>query len=94
MDSAKLDEEISGGSRKPSQGSKELGASLMKNSLVFNFENGVINRLCPAVGESKFALNVKRGIISMIQNTMADFTQNDIAFEVRAGVFRTCKPQF
>lgn len=81
VDSAKLDEEISGGARKASKGTQELAESLMKNPLVFNFEDGIVSRLCPAQHESKSALNIKRGILSMIQNKMADFNQDGVAHE-------------
>ncbi|XP_028967807.1 uncharacterized protein LOC100909191 [Galendromus occidentalis] len=81
VDSAKLDEELAGGVRKASLGTQELAESLMRSPLVFNYENGVVSRLCPAVHESKSALNIKRGILSMIQNKMADLTKDDTTFE-------------
>jgi len=91
IDSVRLEEEITGDSRKPSKGSQQLADMLMKNPLEFNYQDGVVSRLCPTVLESPFALNIKRGILSMIQNSLSSLESTDETVDELdvAGVCRT-----
>lgn len=46
---------------------------LNEHTLRFSFNDGVISELCPAEEESNWVLNFKRGILSMLHNTMKRF---------------------
>jgi hypothetical protein len=52
---------------------EELGEELRKNSLRFSFHDGHIDEVCPEDIEPAWALNLKKGILSTMQNTMRRF---------------------
>lgn len=41
--------------------------------LRFSFHDGIIDELCPEIGEPNWILNFKRGILSSFQNSMKRF---------------------
>jgi len=59
--------------------------SLENNPLRFAFIDGTIENICPASNEEVWALNIKRGIISTLQNTMgslqgiSETTETDVS---------------
>ena len=62
--------------------SGEFSQQLEENSLWFSFQDGRIESLCPAESEKSWVLNIKRGILSMIQNTMEDLQADQKVREV------------
>ena len=50
--------------------SGEFKRNLERFPLRFSFQDGVVEELCPLQEESTWALNVKRGILTAIQNSM------------------------
>ena len=63
-------------SSKISEKSKEMNSVLSKYPLRFIFNYGGIGRIHPADEEEIWALNMKRGILSLIQNTMILIPRN------------------
>lgn len=63
-------------------GSPQFAAELEKHPLVFSFQDGQIEHMCPSVDEPIWALNIKRGILSAIQNSMSDLSVSQLVFEV------------
>ncbi|CAM9777170.1 unnamed protein product [Lampetra fluviatilis] len=61
---------LEGRRAEPLPDSDELRAELEASPLHFSLQGGVISRLCPAVGEEIWALNVKRGLLSAVQNSL------------------------
>nr|XP_032808387.1 uncharacterized protein LOC116941407 [Petromyzon marinus] len=61
---------LEGRRAEPLPASDELRAELEANPLHFSLQGGLIPRLCPAVGEEIWALNVKRGLLSAVQNSL------------------------
>lgn len=65
----------------------DMAEELSKYEIRFAFHDGFINELCPHDDESVWVLNIKRGIISALQNTMTRFdidhhtTETDISGE-------------
>ncbi|KAH3697760.1 hypothetical protein DPMN_085270 [Dreissena polymorpha] len=57
-------------------------ALLESNPLTVSFQDGKIEDLCLASMESDKTLNIKRGILSMIQNNMDDITSAQTVKEV------------
>lgn len=51
----------------------EFNKNLAMYNLRFAFDDGKINELCPHEGEPVWALNLKRGVLSMLQNNMQRF---------------------
>jgi Lipoprotein amino terminal region len=51
----------------------ELGEELRKHVLRFSFHDGIIDEVCPEEEEVTWALNLKKGILSTLQNTMQRF---------------------
>jgi len=78
---ATLEEEGLGQSRRASSGSEELKASLMRSPLMFTYEDGHVSRICPSTEESVSGLNLKKGIISMIQNSMDRLDTDEVIEE-------------
>ena len=62
--------------------SGEFSQQLEENSLRFSFQDGRIESLCPSESEKSWVLNIKRGILSMIQNTMEDLQADQKVREV------------
>ncbi|EFN78662.1 Apolipophorins [Harpegnathos saltator] len=57
----------------PDRAGSEFKASLERYVLRFSFDDGVIHELCPDRREPVWALNLKRGVLSMLQNSMKRF---------------------
>ena len=62
--------------------SAEFAQALEKNPLRFAFVSGQVEAVCPTEGEETWALNVKRAILSGLQNTMNDFNVDFRSSEV------------
>ena len=39
----------------------------------FSFNDGIISNICPSQGDNALSLNFKRGVLSALQNNLADF---------------------
>ncbi|XP_067677415.1 uncharacterized protein [Haliotis asinina] len=50
--------------------SGEFKRNLERSPLRFSFQDGVIEELCPEDGETTWALNIKRGLLTAVQNSM------------------------
>ncbi|KAI4492782.1 hypothetical protein M0804_002573 [Polistes exclamans] len=57
----------------PDRAGAEFKASLERFTLRFAFDDGRINEVCPDRRETVWALNLKRGVLSMLQNNMKRF---------------------
>lgn len=57
----------------PDRAGTEFKSSLESNTLRFAFNDGVIRELCPVPNDEIWALNIRRGVLSMLQNTMIRF---------------------
>lgn len=53
----------------------------------FSFEDGLIKQICPNDDEPIWALNMKRGILSALQNTMDRFDVDQTTHEVSDEIF-------
>ncbi|XP_067140166.1 apolipophorins-like [Centruroides vittatus] len=49
---------------------------LMNSPLLFSFEDGEINEICPWPNDATAVINIKRAILSAFQNTMSGFDKN------------------
>ncbi|XP_056009974.1 uncharacterized protein LOC125679922 [Ostrea edulis] len=72
--------------------SGEFSKQLEDNSLRFSFQDGRIDSLCPSKSEKTWVLNIKRGILSLIQNTMEDLQVDQRVKE--ADVTGTCDTDY
>ncbi|XP_060082130.1 vitellogenin-like, partial [Ylistrum balloti] len=59
-----------------SEGSEELRRVLERHDLRFSFQDGIVEELCPSSDEVTWALNIKRGILSVFQNSMDDLRRD------------------
>lgn len=57
----------------PDRAGSEFKATLERFPLRFAFNDGSIKEVCPNRRETVWALNLKRGVLSMLQNTMKRF---------------------
>lgn len=57
----------------PDHADSEFKASFERFALKFTFDDGLIQELCPDRREPVWSLNLKRGILSMLQNNMQRF---------------------
>lgn len=57
----------------PDRADAEFKSNLERHELRFAYDDGHVNEVCPEPGESVWSLNLKRGILSMFQNTMKRF---------------------
>ena len=57
----------------PDRAGSEFKANLERHELKFTFDDGLIHELCPDQREPVWVLNIKRGILSMLQNSMQRF---------------------
>ncbi|XP_024879673.1 uncharacterized protein LOC112459670 [Temnothorax curvispinosus] len=57
----------------PDRAGSEFKANLERHALRFTFDDGLIHELCPDRREPVWALNIKRGVLSMLQNSMRRF---------------------
>ncbi|XP_041357844.1 uncharacterized protein LOC121374798 [Gigantopelta aegis] len=55
--------------------------TLERNPLRFSFQDGVIEDLCPSDDEEPWALNVKRGVLTVLQNSMDNTDQDQTTKE-------------
>lgn len=76
----------------PDRAGSEFKASLEHYPLKFTFDDGVIHELCPDRHEPIWALNIKRGILSMLQNSMRRFDVDHHDDEV--DVYGTCDTHY
>lgn len=51
----------------------DMAEEISKHEMRFAFHDGFINEICPHDDESVWVMNIKRGIISALQNTMPRF---------------------
>ncbi|KAK8762358.1 hypothetical protein V5799_026376 [Amblyomma americanum] len=65
------------GQRRPSPNQAELREALERYPLRFSYQDGRVDNLCPAEGETPRALNVKKAILSMLQNSMKELETNE-----------------
>lgn len=61
----------------------EFRTNLEESPLAFSFQDGRIEELCTSRPEKTWVLNIKRGILSSIQNSMTDFTKDQQVQEVQ-----------
>ena len=66
-----------------SAASQEFSRSLEEHPLRVSFQDGRIESICPSETEKTWVLNIKRGVLSMIQNTMDDLNTDQKVKEVR-----------
>lgn len=57
----------------PDRADAEFKSHLEHHPLRFAFDDGHVREVCPEAGEAVWSLNLKRGILSMLQNTMKRF---------------------
>lgn len=60
---------------------KEQESQLEQYSLLFDFQDGKINQICANQDEDIWVANVKRGIISLLQNSLDDLTTSGVTNE-------------
>ena len=77
-------------SGRPVRGNSEFRRALESQPLRFAYEDGRVASVCPAEQEEKWVLNVKRGIISHLQNTMTDLQTDTYTKEVGTLNFIHC----
>lgn len=70
------------GRRRPSPSHAELKQALELNPLKFSYEDGRVENICPSEGDSPRVLNIKKGILSVIQNSMQRLEGNEDIVEV------------
>lgn len=76
----------------PDRAGSEFKATLEHHPLRFTFDDGLIHELCPDRHEPIWALNIKRGILSMLQNNMRRFDVDHRGEEV--DVHGTCDTHY
>lgn len=62
---------------------KQFAQTLEKYPLRFSFQDGRIESVCPSTREETWAVNIKKGILSSLQNSMDSFDFNFKGSEVR-----------
>lgn len=68
--------------RTVSAGSDEFAHTLQQHPLIFSFQDGQVEHLCPSTDEPVWALNIKRGVLSAMQNSMQDIAVPQTVYEV------------
>lgn len=76
----------------PDHAGSEFKARLERFALKFTFDDGLIQELCPDRREPVWVLNLKRGILSMLQNNMRRFDIDHRTEEV--DVYGTCDTEY
>ncbi|KAK0089741.1 hypothetical protein PV326_004381 [Microctonus aethiopoides] len=66
----------------PDRAEAEFKEKLERYNLRFAFEDGHVHELCPNSNDAIWAVNIKRGILSMFQNTMKRFDVDHRAQEL------------
>ena len=62
---------------------QDFASQLSQYPLRFSFQDGVVESICPHAEEKTWAVNIKRGILSAIQNSMDNFDLDFKGVEVR-----------
>jgi len=60
----------------------EFSTYLQRYPVRISYQDGTIADVCPTADEPTWVLNVKRGIISLLQNNMEDLSKNNTVKEV------------
>ncbi|XP_064477046.1 uncharacterized protein LOC135390962 [Ornithodoros turicata] len=66
---------------RPTSDQVEFQRSLEKLPLKFSFEDGRVVDVCPSEGESLRVINIKKGILSLVQNSMRKLEGTEIIIE-------------
>jgi hypothetical protein len=64
--------------------SSDFKTALQQRPLRFAFIDGTVETVCPDPAEKTWVLNIKKGVISAIQNTMTSLTDSTTTTEVLA----------
>lgn len=76
----------------PDRAGSEFNAKLERFALRFTFDDGLIHELCPDRQEPVWVLNLKKGILSMLQNSMRRFDVDYQGEEV--DVYGACETEY
>lgn len=76
----------------PDRAGSEFNAKLERFALRFTFDDGLIHELCPDRQEPVWVLNLKKGILSMLQNSMRRFDVDYHGEEI--DVYGACKTEY
>ncbi|XP_070169221.1 uncharacterized protein Apoltp isoform X2 [Polyergus mexicanus] len=76
----------------PDHAGYEFKTRLERFTLRFTFDDGLIHELCPNRREPVWTLNLKRGMLSMLQNSMRRFDVDHNANEV--DVYGACNTEY
>ncbi|KAJ8307373.1 hypothetical protein KUTeg_015457 [Tegillarca granosa] len=77
VDNVRLfDTDPESGAKRDSLQTRQFQRALEAHPLRFSFQDGEIEEVCPAPGEQTWVLNIKRGMLSMFQNSMDDFSRD------------------
>ena len=68
--------------RTQAEGLNPFAEGLEKYPLTFSLQDGEVEHLCPSEDEEPWSLNIKRGIISSMQNSMKNVKVSQKIFEV------------
>jgi len=79
-------------SRQNVDSSSQFKHSLENNPLNFAFVDGLIENICPGDGDEVWTLNVKRGVLSTLQNTMV--TLQGVSQTVETDVTGSCSVKY
>jgi hypothetical protein len=67
--------------RTKAEGSSAFAAALERHPLVFSFQDGEVEHLCPSDDEETWTLNIKRGVVSAMQNSMKQVEVSQKVYE-------------
>lgn len=81
--SLKESDPLDGSARSLAAASSQFADSLQRNPLIFAFQDGQVEDVCTEGHEEPWVLNVKRGIISSLQNSMRDTATSQTVYEVK-----------
>ena len=81
LDDVALSTDGDGGDR-PGASDWRLAATLESKYLLFDFIDGRIAKVCPQPGDVAWAVNIKLGVLAMLQNTMQRLDRNHSTYEV------------
>ena len=68
--------------RTASAGSAEFAQVIQQHPLIFSFQDGQVEHLCPSADEPIWSLNIKRGVLSAMQNSMQQLAIAQTVYEV------------
>nr|XP_018917679.1 PREDICTED: uncharacterized protein LOC109044421 isoform X1 [Bemisia tabaci] len=69
-----------------------FSAAIERSPLRFWSHDGAIKRICPPIGEPEWVLNIKRGILSIMQNSMEDLQEHTVKYET--DILGTCQTYY